>query len=666
LLKLLDPSPSAAAIERLLLVALLAHSDWTPGTLLHSLLQALAPQLGVGRQGLLRQLQQATSVKRMPVSLRREAADMVASAALTAAADGDRGDGKGATSAATPVALALGYLREGALPRWSSAVNHAALRRWLIQGGLLPTNDAALAGLRALAGQCVALQRLLQHLSPNQLLQLLAALAPDFSGFVASWLLVAEDLAQDRRLGRATRRIVLARHRESALTLLLQQNRPQSAAAILRALGESAAAACAIAPELYWEVLHDASARRAQADGRFLPLLQTMPGTHAVPSALAAPSRSAEVSAKELAALDPIAALRRYLRFGEGGRVQVEATLLQALQSQRRALLHLLRGAAGRELERARIVFGFSANGLQDCLRLLLAQSYAPAALCIAALQMAMAALAGARGSACWGDACVDELLRCVLAEAHPEVALTRFVGMAAQGFRQASGVAVAALRVRALLALEGMRSQAQPALQAAQRALATLPMQAQHDQTAPRRQPEAPPIEVPEGARLPLDNAGLVLLAPYIERYFGALELLRGREFVGLRQRMRATYLLQYLVSGKQEAPESALLLNKILCGVGTALPLDDAEPLRAIEEQLTEQLLLAVIGHWKKLSNTSIAGLRETFLMRAGYLTRRDDDWVLQVQPGPYDVLMQSLPWSIATIRLPWMEKPLWVQWI
>ena len=158
----------------------------------------------------------------------------------------------------------------------------------------------------------------------------------------------------------------------------------------------------------------------------------------------------------------------------------MEAALLQALQSQRRALLHLLRGAAGRELERARIVFGFSASGLQQCLRLLLAQNYAPAALCIAALQMAMAALAGARGSACWGDACVDELSR-ALAEADSEVALARFVGMAAQGFRQASGVAVAALRVRALLALEGMRSQTQPALLAAQRALATLPTQAQH-----------------------------------------------------------------------------------------------------------------------------------------------------------------------------------------
>ncbi|MDR3479533.1 MAG: contractile injection system tape measure protein, partial [Burkholderiaceae bacterium] len=664
LLKQLDPGPSVAAVERLLLAALLAHSDWTPGALLHSLLQALAPQLGVSRQALLRQLQQAVLAKRLPMSLRREAADMVASAALTAAAGSARVDGKGATSALTPLALALDYLREGALPRWSSAANLAALRRWLMQGGLLPTNDAALTGLRALAGQRVALRRLLQNLSPNQLVQLLAALAPDFSGFVASWLLLAEDLAQDRRLARATRRIVLARHRESALMLLLREDRPQSAAAILRALGESAAAACAIAPELYWEILRDAGTRRAQADARFLPLLQTMPGKHAAQTELVAPKPSAEASAQNQAALDSIAALRRYLRFGEGGRAEVEAALLQALQSQRRALLHLLRGAAGRELERARIVFGFSASGLQQCLRLLLAQNYAPAALCIAALQMAMAALAGARGSACWGDACVDELLR-ALAESDSEVALARFVGMAAQGFRQASGVAVAALRVRALLALEGMRSQTQPALLAAQRALTTLPTPAQPEQTAPRRQPEALPTEVPEGARLPVENAGLVLLAPYIERYFGALELLRGREFVGLRQRMHAAYLLQYLVAGKQDAPEPALLLNKILCGVGTALPLDEPEPLKASEEKLSEQLLLAVIGHWKKLSNTSIAGLRETFLMRAGYLTRRDDDWVLQVQPGPYDVLMQSLPWSIATIRLPWMERPLWVQW-
>ena len=71
--------------------------------------------------------------------------------------------------------------------------------------------------------------------------------------------------------------------------LLLRENRPQSAAAILRALGE-VTAACAIAPELYWEVLHDASARRAQADARFLPLFQTMPGKHAARRRLPRPS----------------------------------------------------------------------------------------------------------------------------------------------------------------------------------------------------------------------------------------------------------------------------------------------------------------------------------------------------------------------------------------
>jgi hypothetical protein len=28
-------------------------------------------------------------------------------------------------------------------------------------------------------------------------------------------------------------------------------------------------------------------------------------------------------------------------------------------------------------------------------------------------------------------------------------------------------------------------------------------------------------------------------------------------------------------------------------------------------------------------------------------------------------FDVLLASLPWSVATIRLSWMEGPLWVRW-
>lgn len=672
LFKLLDPRPAADDTERLLLAALMSQAVWQPGALLRNVLQALAPLMGASRQALLRQLQQALTARRPPPALRREMAGLVASAIMEA--EDDTALASEDIPGRIPVALAIHFLREGVLPRWSSAACPSSLQRISLQGGLLPASETALVALREIADDRLALRRLLQYLSPDQLQRLLAALAPDFAGFVVSWLIAIKDLATDKRIQPAARRVVIARHREEALAQLLQHSRPSSASAILRGLGEGAAAACSIPLGLYWNILGQVAARRARNDARFLPLLQTIPGAHGEVPAVAAVGVRAGADRKAVVAPDPLAILRRYLRFGEGRQAQVEAALNQALRSHPEQLRRLLRAAAGRELERTRIVHGFSVNSLQQSLRLLLEARYAPASLCLAALQTAMAALAGHGGSARWGDDCIDELLFCLTNESNPDLALARFVEAAARGFRRASAVAIPTLRERALQALSGMRSQPQSVRQAAQRLLAVLPAQLQKgDSELSRREtPQAPlptsgdePMAIPEGMRLPVDNAGLVLLAPFLERYFAALDLLRGRDFSGPAQRLRATYLTQYLACGKQEAPEPSLLLNKILCGASTAVPLDDPLPLGEAERQLTEQLLTAVIRHWSKLGNTSIAGLRETFLMRTGYLTRRDNDWALRVEPGPYDVLLQSLPWSIATIRLPWMEKPLWVQW-
>jgi hypothetical protein len=33
--------------------------------------------------------------------------------------------------------------------------------------------------------------------------------------------------------------------------------------------------------------------------------------------------------------------------------------------------------------------------------------------------------------------------------------------------------------------------------------------------------------------------------------------------------------------------------------------------------------------------------------------------------VAPGPFDMLMDRLPWSFSLIRYPWMEEPLHVTW-
>jgi hypothetical protein len=70
-------------------------------------------------------------------------------------------------------------------------------------------------------------------------------------------------------------------------------------------------------------------------------------------------------------------------------------------------------------------------------------------------------------------------------------------------------------------------------------------------------------------------------------------------------------------------------------------------------------------MIQHWKILGSTSVAGLRETFLQREGQLTRRDDHWQLLVEPRPFDMLLDQLPWGYSTVKFPWMQQVMHVDW-
>ena len=81
--------------------------------------------------------------------------------------------------------------------------------------------------------------------------------------------------------------------------------------------------------------------------------------------------------------------------------------------------------------------------------------------------------------------------------------------------------------------------------------------------------------------------------------------------------------------------------------------------------EKTIIEQLLQSMIQHCKILGSTSIAGLRQTFLLRQGWLSLEENHWQLKVQPGTFDMLLDQLPWTIALIKHGWMDKPLHVNW-
>jgi hypothetical protein len=171
----------------------------------------------------------------------------------------------------------------------------------------------------------------------------------------------------------------------------------------------------------------------------------------------------------------------------------------------------------------------------------------------------------------------------------------------------------------------------------------------------------KTPPAEDTEG--IYIQNAGLVIMAPFLSTLFQHCGLMED----GLmKNASQAIYLSEYLVRGIWDAKEYDLSLNKIMCGLDISEPLDAYEPLGEVAAREAEQLLSVVIQYWSIMKNTSPEGLRESFLQRNGKLSRKGDDWLLQVEQKSYDMLLEHLPWTISLIRLSFMKTTLYVEWI
>ncbi len=180
------------------------------------------------------------------------------------------------------------------------------------------------------------------------------------------------------------------------------------------------------------------------------------------------------------------------------------------------------------------------------------------------------------------------------------------------------------------------------------------------------RRGAPEPPTEVASSNDLYVEYAGIVLLHPFLPRFFAHLNLLDERQqFVSLDGCVRGVHLLHYLATGLENPAEPATVLLKVLCGLPIAFPLPHELPLADQERDEAESLLSAAIGHWTKLGNTSPAGLREAFLQREGKLAPDEQGWRLAVEQRAVDVLLGHLPWGLSIVRLPWVKTPLWVDW-
>jgi hypothetical protein len=160
--------------------------------------------------------------------------------------------------------------------------------------------------------------------------------------------------------------------------------------------------------------------------------------------------------------------------------------------------------------------------------------------------------------------------------------------------------------------------------------------------------------------------NSGLILLWPFFTRFFEELALIKNGEFANEESRNRAVFLLQQLVFNQIDFPEYDLTLNKLMVGLPLEGHLSPIAELTKDEKDLSISLLNGFMSNWDKVKNSSIAGVQETFLQREGILKIKKESIVLVIEKKGVDVLLNSLPWNISIIKLTWMEKPIYVEWI
>ena len=161
------------------------------------------------------------------------------------------------------------------------------------------------------------------------------------------------------------------------------------------------------------------------------------------------------------------------------------------------------------------------------------------------------------------------------------------------------------------------------------------------------------------------INNAGLILVWPFLSTLFNKLELLDGNAFIDDYSLQKAILLTQYVIFEGDENEETNLVLNKLLCGVSPDFFVDVEIELSDTEKSITTTLLNAVTGNWEQLSKTSIPTFKETFLKREGIIQKVDDNYKLIVEKKPFDMLLRTIPWNISMIQNSFMSFRLFVEW-
>jgi hypothetical protein len=158
-------------------------------------------------------------------------------------------------------------------------------------------------------------------------------------------------------------------------------------------------------------------------------------------------------------------------------------------------------------------------------------------------------------------------------------------------------------------------------------------------------------------------ENAGLVILNPFVKPFLKKLDLLEDDGT--LKDPVLTVHILHYLATGEEEDFEFALLFEAYLCGLPIHEPLPKSIPLSDEIKSECKSLLESVLVHWEALKSRSIPLLQNNFLQRPGKLKLNEESPRIIVERTGIDILLDKIPWSISILKLPWHKEMTYVEW-
>ncbi|WP_372947682.1 contractile injection system tape measure protein [Mariniphaga sp.] len=170
--------------------------------------------------------------------------------------------------------------------------------------------------------------------------------------------------------------------------------------------------------------------------------------------------------------------------------------------------------------------------------------------------------------------------------------------------------------------------------------------------------------FEKQEG-EIAVQNAGLVLIHPFLKTFFKAVDFLNEKGQIKNSAVHVAIQTLHFLATGSDDFFEGNLVFEKFLCGMPLKMSVEKESLLSEKVKAESLQLLAEVIRQWAALKNTSPEGVRQMFFQRNGKLVQKDSNFKLIVERKAQDILLDKLAWNISLVKIPWLNELLYIEW-